>query len=459
MRNLTGLKILLAVLQLAHYDAGLFRTWLGRHKTPREWAEFKAQTVSTAKARALFWFALPLAFFWPKAAPRALLFAAALLKPIEGLLITRLSFRARRHLRRSRPKIAIGITGSYGKTTAKEIIAAVLAQKFRVHKTPENINTLLGVARWLMAKSFEREDVLIVEMGAYRRGDIAKLCRLVRPDIGILTGVNEAHLERFGTVENTKAAKCELFDALPSGSGKAFWNKDSKIAAEAAAEREGEWIRRGLTIIPYGAGGTAEISLAVLAKGETALNIAVKHNKKGWAIDAIVPLLGEHHALPIAAAIAVASGLGLNAEEIRRGLEAIRPLERRLAPTRGPEGRLVIDDSYNITLEGVAAAFSALKKISRRKVGVFAGIPEAGAKKAEVNRALGRMIAETFDVLLLRRTPVSEYVISGLSEAGRDKAKLIWYTRSEEVENLLASILKPQDCTYFSAYDWPAVYL
>src|SRR3989344_7605319 len=104
----------------------------------------------------------------------------------------------------------IGITGSYGKTTMKEILATLLAEHYTVLKTPDNINTLIGIARLILKKLTGTTDIFIVEMGAYERGDIRTLCEITPPRISIITGINEAHLERFGSIENTIAAKFEI---------------------------------------------------------------------------------------------------------------------------------------------------------------------------------------------------------------------------------------------------------
>lgn len=457
------LRVLIGMFQESHYDTALFVAWLKRHPRPQDWRAFVNGTQPhwSRKARVIFFLAFWLSLGQTWRFPFAIRMAFNLLRIPEMLAMQWLTWRTGRFLRRGGTKIVIGITGSYGKTTTKEILAAVLSQRFRVHRTPENVNTLLGIAQWVRSLDLRPTDVLVVEMGAYHRGDIASICRFVQPTMGILTGINEAHLSRFGSLEVTKAAKCELFDALAKVRGVGFWNQGSALTGKAVSERSPRWQTEGLTLVPYHAAGVGAVRVQVSPAAETSLRVRVLHTgDRPWQIEALAQgLFGRHHASPIAVAIALADQLGLSAEEIRRGIATHHPLPRRLAPSYGPDGRLVIDDSYNITLDGVRVALAALREIKRRKVGVFAGIPEGGPKADALNRELGRLIAPVFDQLILRVTPATVAIERGLQEGGWQGRDLFRYTSRGELEPILGRVLAPGDCLYLSAYDWPAIYL
>ena len=133
--------------------------------------------------------------------------------------------------------IVIGVTGSFAKTTTKDALAAVLSLKYRVLQTPGTQNTLIGIASTILRRLTARTEIFIVEMGAYRRGEIKAMCNLVKPQIGILTGINEQHLDLFGSLENIKAAKYELIDSLPKD-GLAIFNSHA-LAALAVAKHLG----------------------------------------------------------------------------------------------------------------------------------------------------------------------------------------------------------------------------
>ncbi len=457
MKAISRLKILLGLLQASHYDMVLFYSWLARHPRPADWDAFREKVTLdwTWKAWFLFWTSITVSLLIPLSLRMNML----LLWPFEWLATRWVCAAARRHMQNFKFHAAIGITGSFGKTTTKEILAQILGQKFRVHKTPGNVNTLLGVARWILRESFADGDIVIVEMGAYRRGDIKEICDMVRPTVGIMTGLNEAHRERFGSLEQTAAAKCELFDALPRG-GLALWNKDSAFLNQGVLGRIARWEERGLRPTAYSCAGAGDIKIEVLAVGERSTRFRIMRAAEPmWTWEGETALLGAHTALPLAATVRVASILSMSREEIARGLERLRPLERRLYPILSPGDRLVIDDSYNITLDGLKAALEFLNGIKRRKIGVFAGIPEAGPDTAAVNTDFGGRIGEIFDVVLLRETPVSISVRRGLKKRDFPEGSIIGYDGSGEVEQILSRIVRDGDCTYFSAYDWPGIYL
>ncbi len=409
------LATLVGIFQQADYDPILFRAWLRRHPAPEEWMAFEKTAAPhwTAKARILFWIAFAKSLGISRLAPSMLLFARSVIQPFEKIALWTIARRARKKLQKIKFHEVIGITGSFGKTTAKEAIAQVLTAKFRVHKTPENKNTLLGIARWILGTAdFRDGDVLIIEMGAYHPGDIAAICRMTQPTIGVLTGLNEAHLERFGTIENTTRTKAELIEALPAG-GALFSEVSPPNLANFLQENKDRW--RSIAFVPY----------------------------RGY--EECASRVGKH--------------FGVSEDRIAEVLASFRLPERRFSQTLAPGNRLIIDDSYNITLDGARRAIEVLKKIPRRTIGVFAGIPEAGQASERVNRELGKLIAEAFEIILLRKTPYEVFIRAGLEKAGFAAEKIIPYTETGEVQPLLSRIVKDGDCVYFSAYDLPAIYL
>ena len=466
---ISRLKTLLAVLQQSHYDTGLLGSWIRRHPKPADWDTFKdkIEVVWTLKAKILFISSITFSY----CIPFVLVCNLKLMRPWEWLATKVFSFRARRHLRKTKFRAIIGITGSFGKTTTKEIVAQILGEKFRMHKTPENVNTLLGIAGWINRTDFQDGDILIVEMGAYRKGDIAHAAAMVEPTIGILTGLNEAHRERFGSLEATASAKSELIDALPAG-GIGLWNQDSKLLQNAVELRLEHWTKKGIQIIPYSRKGSENIQLSCESAGESGLLVRIGQDTDktpasqdnniptfSRMLECQMPFLGEHFCQELAAAATIGTLLGMSQEEIAKRCESLRPLSRRLAPTLLPGNRLLIDDSYNITLDGVRAALEVLVSINRRKIGVFAGIPEGGKESKKINQELGQIIGKAFDLILLRETPVKDAVCQGLRESKFPEANIVSYTESKEVETILVKVTKDGDCIYFSACDWPVIYL
>ncbi len=499
-----SLKTLLGVFQSAHYDRNLFRSWLKRHPRASNWNGFKGKAGLkwTPKARFILITAGLISLGRLHRLPQAILSAETILSPVEKFLTWRRAKTAARRLKAGGAKTIIGITGSFGKTTAKEVLACLLAQKFSVKKTPENINTLLGVANWIGKNSFSQNDVVIVEMGAYRRGDIAKIAAMVKPTMAILTGLNAAHRERFGSLEETARAKFEIVDALPRG-GTVLWNAGCQELHSAVSKKRNEWLKKDVKLLAYDKNGSENFTslerrrLPSEVEGDRANGSAMPpsalspsqaklgeapvltgftserfgQGERGMKIrltfkrdpshraEENVCLLGEHAILPVNAAVAASELLGVSREEIARGLRTIRPLGRRLQPIAAPGDRLIIDDSYNITLDGARAAFDFLRTVARRRIGIFAGIPEGGDEEKQMNRELGRHIADIFNIVLLRETPVANDILAGLCEEGFNQTNIIRYNESNEVEAILSRAALNGDCVYFSAYDWPAIYM
>ena len=262
-----------------------------------------------------------------------ILFVAYLInEPMEELI-------KRHYIRQAKTKLdntdvlRIGITGSYGKTSVKEILRTILSQKYRVLATPASYNTPLGIA--ITVKSLDStHDVFIAEMGARNKGDIKELALLVKPDYGVLTGINNQHLESFGTIENIKNTKFELFETLARGAGdgvdglndgqgrndgngrngKGFFSSDNEGARELYERFGGEKYLAGI--------GGAENDLATATELSTSeqgtsftLNIA---GEEPVACNTV--LLGKHSVSNICLAAAVAYKVGLTPEEIAQKL-------------------------------------------------------------------------------------------------------------------------------------------
>lgn len=325
------------------------------------------------------------------------------------------------------PKLRIvGIAGSYGKTTMKEVVSTILAQKYHVVKTPENINTPLGIADLILKKIDEKTEVLVVEMGEYKRGDIKEICSLVKPQIGIITGVNEAHLERMGNLENTVSTIFELAQDMDKD-GLLVLNDDCKLIHDNYKKY------------------VAHQQIALYAnEGESDL-------KSG--------LLGRYAKGVLQAAEAVGHKLGLSDEQIRVGASLIKPLPHRLEPIEGTQGVLVIDDSYNGNSEGVKEAIHLLSTYTdRRKVYVTPGLVETGERSAEIHKQIGAELSSVANVVILIENSVTPYIAEGLMTNGFGKENIRWYKSSESAHADMANIVKPNDVVLFQN-DWPDNYI
>lgn len=296
----------------------------------------------------------------------------------------------------------IAVAGSYGKTTAKEILQAVLSKGKKVAYTPGNMNTLIGISRFVKTLSGD-EDIIIFELGEENVGDVAKLCDLTQPDIGIITGINEAHLSSFGTIENTVATIFEIEDYL--GYKTLYINQESPFVAEKIKnDNKFVFSRNGVNGWKVYGAKTDISGVSFVAK---------KGNK---TVSAHSGLLGLHNIGIIVVAISIAESVGLTVEQIVDGIAGTVPFEHRMKP-RQLHGAWIIDDTYNGNSEGVQAGLRLLESLdAKRRIYVTPGLVEQGDKNREVHEKIGRQIAKVADIVVLMKNSVTDYICEGLKQ-------------------------------------------
>ncbi len=320
------------------------------------------------------------------------LLANLALWPFEERSRRRFQSMAAAKLQEQRPRI-IAITGSAGKTTTKELVAHLLSARYRVLKTPASFNTPLGIAR-TVNDSLQGQEYFVVEMGAYRRGEIEKLCRLVGgTDVSAITTVNAQHLERFGSLEATAAAKWEIVEGLKPG-GTAVLNFDV-AAIEERASAYG-----GIGLISFGVESVeAELRGSNIVETDNGIELYVSFG--GETAHVVTQLLARHNATNVLAAIGVGLSCGLELGYMAAAIRQFRPPEHRLQPMEA-NGITVLDDAYNANPEGIIGAIEVLGRYApRRRVLVTPGLIEMGRAKAEYHTRIGRAAAANVDVAFL----------------------------------------------------------
>ncbi len=454
------IKNLIYIYQLSEYDNLFFFSWIKNHQNLEEYFNSEAAKfpVWTAKAKMIFWLAILFTPFFKKNLYISLILAAKIIKPFENIVVFFIVRRAQSKLKKYKDLIKIGITGSYGKTTTKEYLAAVLSEKYRVLKTPENINTLIGISRLILKELNESYQIFVAEMAAYKRSDIKRLCGLINPQIGILTGLAGSHLERFGSIENIVRAKFELVDGLNQKNGRFFMNADNDLIIENYRK----FVKTDFEFYGINENINKKFNARNIELGENFLKFEIYKEGKFY-FKTEVNLLGRHQLEPLLAAITVADNLGLTKDEMVRGLKKIRPLPRRLFPIKTPQG-IIIDDSYNISEKSIEAALDYLTAVfmNKRKVVLTAGIVEQGNRKSENNIFLGQKLKEGADLILTPKNSNTRYIIKGLG-LPEDKIseynKIIIFNNAKEIDSVLSRILKPDDVVLIFPYNLPAHYL
>jgi UDP-N-acetylmuramoyl-tripeptide--D-alanyl-D-alanine ligase len=279
-------------------------------------------------------------------------------------------------------KIPIGaVTGSNGKTTTKELIAAILATRGPVLKTEGNLNNEIGVPLTLFR--LEPKHVAgIVEMGMNHKGEIGRLTSMARPDAGLITIVQPAHLEGLGSIQGVAEAKGELFKGL-EGHATAVVNLDDERIVEQAK-------LSGAKTLTWGRAPLAQVRLVkVEPHGREGLAVTIRF--KGTDYPIALRLIGDHNAMNATGAFALALALGYQPDECVRGLEAAQAHARRLQVLEAPGGVTVVDDCYNANPASMKAALEALGGLSieGRPIAVLGDMLELGKDELKAHEQMG----------------------------------------------------------------------
>jgi UDP-N-acetylmuramoyl-tripeptide--D-alanyl-D-alanine ligase len=298
---------------------------------------------------------------------------------------------------RSRLRLrVVGVTGSVGKTTSKEIIAAVLSTRYRTFKTEGNYNNEIGLPLMILKLS-EAHERAVLEMGFYQVGEIAFLCEIARPHVGVVNNVYAVHLERAGSLENIARGKGELVEALPPApEGVAVLNHDDPLVLAMRS-------RTRARVFTYGLDPAADLwADSIESRGLDGIYFHLHHTKARETLHLKVPLLGRHSVHTALRAAAVGLVEGLTWQEIVEGLQAVGATQLRLAAVQGPGGSLILDDTYNASPESVLAALNLLHELAPagRRVAVLGDMLELGAYEEEGHRLVGRRAREVADVLV-----------------------------------------------------------
>ena len=386
------------------------------------------------------------------ALPWLLGLANVALRPYQQLENRRYVRSAQRKLREIRP-LVIGISGSFGKTTTKGCVAAALDAHGPAYPTPASFNSFLGVVRAINEGLEPRHETFVAELGSYRIGDVAELCELVEPKIGILTSLGPAHLERFGSMDAIEQAEGELADALPPD-GLFLTRADDERCRRVARERADCRVLL-FSPAPHPEADVWAESIAV-SSGGTDFEIRWRDDPEPLALRS--RLLGEPNVANLLAAAAVARDLGSTPAQIARALRRVGPPKHRLEPIVNEAGGIVvIDDSYNSNPIGAAAALKVLQAHEAgRRILVTPGMVELGPQEAEENRRLGELAAAVCDVCLLSG-PLAEHIRAGLLDGGLDESRIIVAPDGPSLHAELTKLSRRGDVILFEN-DLPDVY-
>jgi len=296
-----------------------------------------------------------------------------------------------RFWRRRLDLVVIGITGSVGKSTTKELVAEVLSQRYKTLKSPGNLNNEIGLPLTLLQLS-EQHERAILEMGFYVPGEIKFLCDLALPQVGVVTNISTVHAEKAGTIEDIARGKAELVQALPpEPDGLAILNFDDPKVREMADQSRAR-------IFYYGMSSDAHL-WADQVEGLGLDGIRFRLHYQNEVLHLRVPLIGRHSVHTALRAAAVGLTEGLSWQEIVSGLQSSK-VQLRLVAVRAKSGAIILDDTYNSSPESTLAALNLLDDLEGRKIAVLGDMLELGRYERQGHTLVGVRAAEVASELV-----------------------------------------------------------
>ena len=360
--------------------------------------------------------------------------------PLEKA-ISEMYFRDAQRILKSRDDlIRIGITGSWGKTSVKFILGTILEEKYHTLVTPASYNTPMGVTKVIRTRLEPSHRVFIAEMGARHVGDIREMCRLVHPQIGIITSVGPQHLDTFKTIERITKTKYELIEALPQD-GSAYFADDEDICRRLYDKTT---VHKAISGLDRDYNSVWAENITYSAQGSQ-FHLCTREQ----SVMCHTELLGELNIRNILLCASVAMDLGLSMAQISRGITRIKPIEHRLQLIRHPGGINVIDDAFNSNIRGAIQAFHVLKQFPPDRIVVTPGMVELDKQEYELNVRFGEEMADCCDRAILVGKKRSEAILTGLRKRGFSEEAVIVVSSLEEATHKLRTISKPGDIVLF----------
>jgi len=341
------------------------------------------------------------------------------------------SFWRRRHAVR-----VVGITGSVGKTTCKELIAAILSRRYHTLRSRGNYNNEIGLPLTLLQLDSSHERV-VLEMGMYAMGEISRLAEIALPHVGVVTNVGPSHLERLGTLEHIAQAKAELPQALPSAQegGIAILNADDERVRAMARLTPAR-------VLTYGLSPEADL-WADGIESEGLEGIRFRFHFEGEAIHAHLPVLGRHSVHSALAAAAVALVEGLPWSDVISGLND-QSLQLRIVVVPGPAGSTIVEDVYNSSPPSALAALNLLAELNGRRIAVLGDMQELGSYAQEGHKLVGERAREIVD-RLVTVGPLARIIGEQALEAGMPTSAVQMVETNAEAITLLLASIEPGD--------------
>ena len=340
--------------------------------------------------------------------------------------------------RQQLPVKIVGVTGSNGKTTTKDMISSVLSVKYRVHKTEGNLNTDIGLPLTILQMD-EQTEYAVLEMGMRGFGEIELLTKIARPDAAVITMIGEAHLERLGSREGIARAKLEILSGLRED-GLFVYNGDEPLLEQFLPNTAKP---AGMRTIRFGWQDGNDL-VPEQVRVETGGTRFLVKSEPG--IELNIPIPGRHNVLNALAAMAIGKHFGLSAEEIASGLHAVRSSGMRIELEKAPSGLTIINDAYNASPSSTRAAIQLLAELEgyRNKIAILGDMLELGEREAEYHRQIGKLLQPEKIGYLFAYGPLSKHTAEAAAET-YPPGRVFWFADKEQLAAAAANVAGPQD--------------
>lgn len=371
-------------------------------------------------------------------------------KPAEKMVYLSYKTKAVNKLKAMNNLKVIGITGSYGKTSSKNILSDILNVKYNALPSPRNFNTPYGLIITVNNHLDKFDDILIAEMGAYKVGEIKDLCDLVKPKYGILTKIGTAHIEIFGSQENIQKGKFELIESLPHD-GIGVLNGDDELQVNYKLKNDCKIVWIGIDNKDVDVRAT---DIKTSNKGTT-FNVIFKGDKKKYEFT--TRLLGYNNIYNILASLALSKEFGLSVDQMKKAVLGVKSVEHRLELR--PAGNLTyIDDSYNSNPVGSKMALEVLKDMPGLRIVMTPGMVELGDKSYELNKKFGTYMKDSCDVVILVGEKITKPIKDGLKEVKFNDKNIYVVKSTKEAFALVKSLSNGKESYCLIENDLPDIY-
>ncbi len=331
----------------------------------------------------------------------------------------------------------IAVTGSVGKTTAKEMLAYVLSEKYNVLKTHGNFNNEIGLPKTIFNLNKQHE-IVVLEMGMNSFGEISRLSKTARPDMCVITNIGDAHIGRLGSRDGIFRAKTEVFDYMKEGGGVFLYGDDDMLVALNESD---------LNKVFFGESTYNHISVSE-TKSMTLDGTELTANVMGEKVDIKIPVPGRYMIPSVLCAAAVGRSMGLTGEQIKNGVSKYAPAKMRNEIIK-TDKITIINDCYNSCEDSIMAGLEILELAKGRKVAILGDILEVGDHAQRVHYSVGKNAAQKNADLFICCGKQSMHTYVGLKDAGQNH--VYYFENKDEMHKKLGEIIKTGDTVYVKA--------